>query len=74
MAAAAAAAEEITYGVPVNIEFGEAFVDAGAENRNGKRVIVLAVDDGKDYAHLELSPEQADVLADVLHGLARVGS
>jgi hypothetical protein len=70
---AAAAAAEITFGVPVNLEFGEAFVDLGAENRDGQRIVVLAVDDGEDCAHLELSPGQVELLADVLRGLAQVG-
>jgi hypothetical protein len=69
-----AAAAAITFGVPVNLEFGEAFVDLGAEYRDGQRVVVLAVDDGQGFAKLELSPEQVEVLADVMRGLARVGS
>ena len=72
-AAAAAAAAEIVFGVPVNLEFGGAFVDLGAENRGGQRVVVLAVDDGEGFTKLELSPEQVEVLADVLRGLAQVG-
>jgi hypothetical protein len=70
----AAAAAEITFGVPVNLEFGEAFVDLGAEDRNGQQVVVMAIDDGQGFAKLELSPEQVEVLADVLRGLAQVGA
>lgn len=70
----AAAAAEISFGVPVNLELGEAFVDLGAELRDGQRVVVLAVDDGENFAHLELSPEQVELLADVMRGLARVGA
>jgi hypothetical protein len=68
----AAAAAEITYGVPVNLELGEACVDLGVEQRDGQRVIVLALDDGDGFAHMAISPEQAEVLADVLLGLAHV--
>jgi hypothetical protein len=71
---AAAAAAEITFGVPVNLEFGEAFVDLGAEKRDGQQVIVMAIDDGEGLMKLELSSEQASVLSDVLAGLAQVGS
>jgi hypothetical protein len=70
----AAAAAEITFGVPVNLGFGEAFVDLGAEDRNGQQVVVMAIDDGQGFAKLELSPEQVEVLADVLRGLAQVGA
>jgi len=70
----AAAAAEISYGVPVNLELGEALADLGAENRDGQRVVVLAVDDGEGFTKLELGPEQVEVLADVMRGLARVGS
>jgi len=70
----AAAAAEISYGVPVNLELGEALVDLGAENRDGQLVVVLAVDDGEGFPKLELGPEQVEVLADVMRGLARVGS
>ena len=70
----AAAAAEITFGVPVNLEFGEAFVDLGAEKRDGQQVIVMAIDDGEGFMKLELSSEQASVLSDVLAGLAQVGS
>jgi hypothetical protein len=69
----AAAAAEISFGVPVNLELGDAFVDLGAENRDGQQVIVVAVDDGDGFTKLELSPESAELLADVLRGLARVG-
>jgi hypothetical protein len=70
----AAAAAGITFGVPVNLEFGEAYADLGAECRDGQRVVVLAIDDGEGFTKLELSPEQVEVLADVMRGLARVGS
>lgn len=60
----------ITAGAPVNLELGGAYVDLGAEDRNGQRIIVLAADDGNGFAQLQLSPEDADLLADVLHGLA----
>jgi D-aminopeptidase len=67
----AAAAAEIAYGVPVNLTLGdEVFVDLGAENRDGKPVVMLALDDGEGAAALELSAEQAELLADVLRGLA----
>jgi len=67
-----AAAAEITYGTPLNLELAGAYVDLGAEQRDGQHVIVLAVDDGEGYAHLELTAEDADLLADALHGLATV--
>jgi len=70
----AMAAAEISFGVPVNLTFGEVFVDLGAESRDGQHTIVVAVDDGDDAWKLELSPEQASVLSDVLAGLARVGA
>jgi Ser/Thr protein kinase RdoA (MazF antagonist) len=70
----AAAAAEITYGEPVNIEFGGAFADLGAEQRDGRRFVVLALDDGEGTAHVDLTPEQCAVLADVLAGLARVSA
>ena len=66
-----AAAAEIAYGVPVNLTFGEAFADLGVENRDGQQVVVLAVDDGDGSAQLELTPEQVEVLTDVLAGLTR---
>lgn len=69
-----ATAAEITYGVPLNVEFGETFVDLGAEERDGQPVIVMAIDDGSGFASLELSPEQAELLADALLGLAHIGS
>ena len=68
-----AATAEIAYGVPVNLELGEAFADLGAESRDGQRVVVLAVDDGQGFTNLALSPEQAETLADVLLGLAHIG-
>lgn len=74
MAAAAAAAAEITFGVPVNVEFGDVFADLGVENREGQRIVVLALDDGDSFMKVDLNPEQAEVLADVLRGLARIGS
>ena len=43
----------ITHGTPLNLELGGAFVDLGAEQRPGGHVIVLAVDDGEGYAHLD---------------------
>ena len=70
----AAAAAEIVHGTPVNIEFGETFVDLGAEQRDGQQVIVLAVDAGDGFIKLELSAEQAELLADVLLGLAHLDS
>jgi hypothetical protein len=70
----AAAAAEITYGVPVNVEFGNVFADLGAENRGGERIVVLALDDGDSFMKMDLSPEQAEVLADLLRGLAQIGS
>ena len=76
---AAAAAVEISFGVPVNLEFGQASIDAGAEDRGGQRVVVLVLDgagfdeDGRGYAHVALTPEEASALSDVLAGLARVG-
>ena len=69
---AAAAAAEIGFGMPVNLELGEALVDLGAEQRDGKHVIVLALDDSDGFAHLAITPEQAEMLADVLLGLAHV--
>jgi hypothetical protein len=69
-----AATAEIAYGVPVNLELGEAFADLGAESRDGQRVVVLAVDDGQGFTNLALSPEQAELLADCLRGLARIGN
>jgi len=69
-----AAVAEIAYGTPVNLELGEAFVDLGAEQRDGRPVIVLALDDGDGFAHMAITPEQAEVLADVLLGLAHIGS
>jgi hypothetical protein len=69
-----AAAAEIVHGTPINMEFGETFVDLGAEQRDGQQVIVLAVDDGDVFTTLKLSPEQAELLADVLLGLAHLGS
>jgi hypothetical protein len=69
----AAAAAEISFGVPVNLELGDAFVDLGAEDRDGQQVIVVAIDDGNGFTKLELNPESAELLADVLCGLARVG-
>jgi hypothetical protein len=71
---AAAAAQEISFGVPVNLELGAALVDLGAESRDGQQVIVMAVDDGEGFVKLELSPQQSSVLSDVLAGLARVGA
>ena len=68
-----AAAAEIAYGVPVNLDLGGAYADLGAEQRDGQPVIVLALDDGDGFTNLELSPERAEVLADVLRGLARIG-
>ncbi len=76
----AAAAAEIVFGEPVVLEWDEAEVALGAENRDGRRVIVLTLDaagfdsEGRGYAYMALSPDQAAVLADVLAGLARVGS
>ena len=69
---AAAAAAEIAYGVPVNLDLGGAYADLGAEQRDGQPVIVLALDDGNGFAQVELTPERAEVLADVLRGLAAV--
>jgi hypothetical protein len=69
-----AIAATIDYGTPVNLDLGDAYADLGAETRDGKKVIVMAVDDGNGFAHLKLSPEQASALSDVLAGLARVGS
>jgi hypothetical protein len=71
---AAAAAQEISFGVPVNLVLGDALVDLGAEDRDGHQVIVMAIDDGGGFMKLELSPEQSSVLSDVLAGLARVGA
>lgn len=77
---ASAAAAEITYGEPVQLEFGEAGAILGAESRDGRPVVVLILDgagcddEGRGFAHVALSPEQAQVLADVLAGLAKVGS
>jgi hypothetical protein len=71
---AAAAAAEITFGVPVNVEFGNVFADLGVESRGGQRIVVMALDDGDSFLKVDLSPEQAEVLADVLHGLAQIGS
>jgi hypothetical protein len=70
----AAAAAEIVHGTPINIEFGETFLDLGTEQRDGQQVIVVAVDDGDGFTTLELSPEQAELLADALLGLAHIGS
>jgi hypothetical protein len=67
-----AAAAEIVHGTPINIECGETFVDLGAEQRDGKHVIVLGLDDGDGYVHMAITPEQAETLADVLLGLAHI--
>jgi hypothetical protein len=68
------AAAEVTYGTPVNLTLGEAFADLGIERRNGEQVIRLAVDSSEDFVALALSPEQAELLADALLGLAHLGS
>lgn len=70
--AMAAAAAEIEFGMPVNLELGEALVDLGAEQRDGQHVIVLALDDSDGFAHMAISPEQAELLADALLGLAHI--
>lgn len=62
----------ITHGVPVNLELGSAFVDLGAEVRDGQLVIVAAVDDGEGFASLVISPEQVELMCDVLRGLATI--
>jgi hypothetical protein len=67
-----AAAASITYGTPVNLELGGALVDLGVEQRDGQLVIVLAVDDGEGFTNLAISPEQTELLADVLKGLAGI--
>ncbi len=78
--AMAAAASEVVFGEPVVLEWDEAEVALGAENRDGRPVVVLTLDaagfdsDGRGYAFVAMSPEQASVLADALAGLARVGS
>ena len=70
---AQAAAAEIEFGTPVNLTLGDkAYVDLGAEQRDGKHVIVLALDDGDGFAHMAITPEQAETLADVLLGLAHI--
>jgi|HubBroStandDraft_3_1064219.scaffolds.fasta_scaffold27334_2 hypothetical protein len=68
-----AAAAEITYGVPVNVEFGDVFADLGVENRDGQRIVVMALDDGDSFMKVELTPERAELLSDVLRGLAHIG-
>ena len=70
----ASAAAEITFGTPVNLGLNGAYLDLGAEERDGEQVIVLAIDDGEDAVNLTLTPEQAELLADVLLGLAHLGS
>jgi hypothetical protein len=76
----AAAAAEIVFGEPVVLEWDEAEVALGAENRDGQQLVVLTLDgagcdsEGRGYAFVAMSPEQASVLADALAGLARVGS
>jgi len=70
----AAAAAAIAYGTPMNLEFGEAFLDLGVEHQAGGQIVRLAVDDGEGFVNLALSPEQAELLADALLGLAHIGS
>ena len=65
-------AAEITYGVPVNLDLDGAYVDLGAEVRDGQQVIVATVDDGQGFASLVMTPEQAELLCDVLRGLAAI--
>jgi hypothetical protein len=67
-----ASAAETTYGVPVNLDLADTYIDLGAEDRNGEHVVVLAVDDGEGFVSLALTPEHAELLADVLRGLAAV--
>jgi len=77
--AMAAAAEEIIFGEPVQMQLDQAEVVLGAGSRDGRPVVVLTLDgagfdgEGRGYAYVALSPEQATVLADALAGLARVG-
>ena len=68
------AAAEVVFGVPVNLDLSAAYIDLGAEQQDAEHVVVLALDDGNGAAHVELSPEQCELLADVLRGLARIGS
>jgi hypothetical protein len=68
-----AAAAEIAYGTPVNLHLGGAYADLGAECRDGQPVIMLALDDGNGFTTAELTPERAELLADCLRGLARIG-
>ena len=65
-------AAEITYGVPVNLDLGGAYADLGVEVRDGQQVISVAVDDGEGFASLVMSPQQVELLCDVLRGLATI--
>jgi len=75
-----AAAAETVFGEPVVLEWDETQVTLGAENRDGQQLVVLALDgkgsdeEGRGYAFVELTPERASALSDILAGLARVGS
>jgi hypothetical protein len=71
---------DINYGTPVNLELGGAYVNLGAENRDGRHLVVLDIDGGekgdpgrddcRGWAYTRMSPDEALLLADVLRGLA----
>ena len=52
------------------MELCKALVYLCAEHRDGQHVIVVALDDGDGFAHMAMTPEQAEILADVLLWLA----
>lgn len=62
--------QTITYGEPVNLTVGGAYVEMGTENRDGEHIVGMAADDGNGAVHLVLTPAEAADLADVLRKLA----